>query len=68
MRLGRKRPGDFASPPLAAGQRHRRRPPQMGDRELGEQSIEHGLAQIGRRLGNFEDRADVLFDSEAAKY
>ena len=26
------------------------------------------LAQIGRRLGNFEDRADVLFDSEAAKY
>src|ERR1700720_5040667 len=60
--------GDFAAPPPAPGERHRWRPPQMGYRELGEQSVEHGLAQIGRRLGNFEDRADVLFDSEAAKY
>ena len=68
MRLGRQRPGDLASPALAAGQRHRRRPPQMGDRELGQQCIEHRLAQIRRRLGDLEDRADVLLDGEAAKY
>src|SRR5260370_39871165 len=68
MRRGPRRRGDSAPPPLAAGERHRGAPPQVGDRELGEQSIEHGLAQIGRRLRNFEDGADILLDSEAAKY
>jgi hypothetical protein len=40
----------------------------MSDREFGEQPVEHGLAQIRRRFGNFEDRADVLFDGKAAEY
>ena len=67
MRLGRQRPGDLAASALAAGKRHRRRPPQMRDRELGHQRIEHRLAHFRRGLGDLENRADILLDGKPAK-
>src|SRR5690242_8303250 len=40
----------------------------MSDRKFGEQTVERGFAQIRRRLGDLEDRANVLLDGEAAEY
>src|SRR5712691_2373102 len=67
VRLGRQRPGDLATPPLAARQRHRRSAPQMADRELGQERVEHRLPGFGFGLGDLENGADVLLDGEATE-
>ena len=66
-RLGRERPGDLAPPPLAPGQRHRRRIAQRRDSELAEQLLQprRGARAVG--LGHLEHRDDILLDRHAAE-
>src|SRR6185437_13053598 len=67
MRLRRESAGDLDAAPLAARQRHRRRPAQMGDRELGQERIERRLAHLVHGLDDLENGADVVLDGEAAE-
>ncbi len=64
MRRGGERTRDLDTAALAAGQRDRRGPAQMPDREFGKQRIEHRFAQLGFGLGDFENGADILLDRE----
>src|SRR3546814_14975243 len=41
--------------------------PEVGDGKLGEQALEHRLAGLAHRLGDFQHAADVLLDGEAAE-
>src|SRR5687767_9380140 len=64
MRRGRERARDLDTTALAAGQRDRRGPAQMFDREFGQQRVERRLAQVELGLDDFENGADILFDRE----
>src|SRR5882724_10708152 len=67
IRTGGQRAGDLDAPPFAARESDRRRLAQPRDVEFVEQRIELGLALFSGGFDDFEHRADILFDREAAK-
>ena len=62
-----QRARDLAAPPLAAGERDRRRLPQMRDVELLEQRVEVLLAPPAVRLDDLQHGADVVLHRQAAE-
>ena len=66
-RLGRQRTGDFASPPFAPRQGHRRGGAQVDQAEFVKQLLEPGGARVAIGLGNLEHRKNVLLDRHSAK-
>ena len=59
---GGQRAGNLDPPPLAPGQLERRRPPDVGERELREQLFQLSLAPLVRGLDDLEHGAKVGFD------
>ena len=62
-----QRPRDLDAAPFAARQGQRRRAPQVGDGEFGQQILERRLAPFAVRIGHLENRANIVFDRQAAE-
>src|SRR5208282_5071575 len=63
----RECPGDLAPSSLATRKRHCRCAPQMGYRELGHQRLKPRRTRLRHRLGDLEDRSNVLLDRETSE-